>query len=80
MSYLTVRDLPESVHRKLRIRAAQHGRSLQEEVRQILSRAVTGPTGPELLRLAEQHFGEEQGVDLELPSRSGDRQPPDFSE
>ena len=80
MGYLTIRDLPEPVHQKLRVRAAQHGRSLQEEVRQILSRTVTGVTGPELLRLAERHFGRTHGVDLELPPRTDDRRPPDFAE
>jgi plasmid stability protein len=37
---LTVRNLPDEVHRALRVRAAQHGRSAEAEVREILAAAV----------------------------------------
>ena len=37
---LTVRNLPDDVHRALRVRAAQHGRSTEAEVRDILAIAV----------------------------------------
>jgi plasmid stability protein len=40
MAMLTVRNLPEEVHRALRVRAAQHGRSTEAEVRAILEEAV----------------------------------------
>lgn len=40
MAMLTVRNLPDDVHRALRARAAQHGRSTEAEVREILSAAV----------------------------------------
>ena len=40
MSTLTVRNLPEEVHRGLRVRAAHHGRSTEAEVRAILEEAV----------------------------------------
>ncbi|MGH3635843.1 FitA-like ribbon-helix-helix domain-containing protein [Mycobacterium sp.] len=40
MPVLTVRNLPEEVHRALRVRAAQHGRSTEAEVRTILEEAV----------------------------------------
>lgn len=40
MTTLTVRNLPAEVHRALRIRAAQHGRSAEAEVRAILEEAV----------------------------------------
>ena len=40
MSVLTVRNLPEEVHRALRLRAASHGRSTESEVRDILAEAV----------------------------------------
>ncbi|MEV0436899.1 Arc family DNA-binding protein [Nocardia sp. NPDC050413] len=36
MARLTVRDLPDDVREALRVRAAQHGRSTEAEVRQIL--------------------------------------------
>ncbi|MGE4071140.1 MAG: plasmid stabilization protein [Lysobacterales bacterium] len=40
MAMLTVRNLPDDVHRALRVRAALHGRSTEAEVREILAAAV----------------------------------------
>ena len=40
MAMLTVRNLPDDVHRALRVQAAQHGRSTEAEVREILALAV----------------------------------------
>ena len=40
MAMLTVRNLPDEVRRALRVRAAQHGRSTEAEVRAILEEAV----------------------------------------
>ncbi|OFX24865.1 MAG: plasmid stabilization protein [Anaeromyxobacter sp. RBG_16_69_14] len=40
MAMLTVRNLPDEVHRALRMRAAMHGRSTEAEVRAILEQAV----------------------------------------
>jgi plasmid stability protein len=40
MAILTVRNLPDEVHRALRVRAARHGRSTEAEVRAILEEAV----------------------------------------
>lgn len=44
MAMLTVRNLPEEVHRALRVRAAARGRSTEAEVRAILEEAVK-PSG-----------------------------------
>lgn len=43
MAILTVRNLPDEVHRALRVRAARHGRSTEAEVRAILQEAVKPP-------------------------------------
>ncbi len=40
MAMLTVRNIPDEVHRALRVRAAQHGHSMEAEVREILESAV----------------------------------------
>jgi plasmid stability protein len=40
MSSITVRNVPEEVHRALRVRAARHGRSTEAEIREILAAAV----------------------------------------
>ncbi len=44
MAMLTVRNLPEEVHRALRVRAASHGNSTEAEVREILANAVKPET------------------------------------
>ena len=41
MAMLTVRNIPDEVHRALRVRAAQHGHSMEAEVREILEAAVS---------------------------------------
>lgn len=43
MASLTVRNLPDEIHRALRVRAAQHGRSTEAEIRAILEAAVRSP-------------------------------------
>ena len=40
MAVLTVRNLPDAVHRALRMRAAHHGRSTEAEIRDILEKAA----------------------------------------
>ncbi len=44
MAMLTVRNLPDDVHRALRVQAAQHGHSTEAEVREILANAVKPET------------------------------------
>lgn len=48
MAMLTVRNLPDDVHRALRARAAHHGRSTEAEVRAILE-ATVKPEGRQQL-------------------------------
>lgn len=48
MATVTVRNLPDEVHRALRVRAAMHGRSTEAEIRHILETTVRPP---ERLRL-----------------------------
>ena len=40
MPAITIRNLPEATHRALRVRAAEHGRSTEAEVRAILEEVV----------------------------------------
>ena len=44
MAMLTVRNIPDEVHRALRVQAALHGRSMEAEVREILA-SVVSPEG-----------------------------------
>ena len=43
MATVTVRNLPDEVHRALRVRAATHGRSTEAEIRDILKSTVCPP-------------------------------------
>ena len=45
MSSVTVRNLPDATHRALKLRAAQHGRSTEAEIRYILEGAVAPKVG-----------------------------------
>jgi len=60
MAVVTVRNLPDETHRALRMRAAQHGRSTEAEIREILEEAVRPKTrikiGAELAAFG-QRFG-----------------------
>ncbi|MFN3219943.1 MAG: FitA-like ribbon-helix-helix domain-containing protein [Acidimicrobiales bacterium] len=75
MANLTIRNLDDVVADLLRKRAADHGVSMEEEVRRILRVAVTTPT--DLAQLATGLFGAEHGVDLDLP-RHPSHEPPRF--
>ncbi|PFH29295.1 MULTISPECIES: FitA-like ribbon-helix-helix domain-containing protein [Burkholderia] len=66
MPVITVRNLPDEVHRALRIRAAQHGRSTEAEVRDILEQAVR-PGGRTRLGTLLAEIGREAGgIDFEV--------------
>jgi plasmid stability protein len=43
MASVLIRNLPDEVHRALRVRAAQHGRSTEAEVRDILEKIAKPP-------------------------------------
>jgi len=70
LSTLSIRNLDDRVKERLRIRAARHGRSVEAEVRAILTDAVTESDEERgLLGALLDRFGELGGVDLDLPSR-----------
>lgn len=79
MAMLTVRNLPNEVHRALRLRAAQHGHSMEAEVREILESAVS-PEGRVKLgslladigretRLTDEEFDVLESVRDKIPAR-----------
>ncbi|PZX11785.1 plasmid stability protein [Palleronia aestuarii] len=79
MASLTIRNLDDAVKQGLRVRAAEHGRSMEEEARDILRRAVKtrAPTGNLGLAI-HRRFASQGGVDLDLPDRSPVRETPTF--
>lgn len=71
MAAVSVRDLDDAVRERLRVRAALHGRSMEAEIRAILTEAVMPPTDPSgLAQTLLARFGDLGGVDLDLPSRA----------
>jgi plasmid stability protein len=82
MASITIRRLDDTVKTKLRLRAASHGRSMEEEARQILKAGLTAKRLPRL-NLAEsirRHVDPLGGVELTLPLRQAVRRPPKFAQ
>ena len=80
MASITVRNLDDEVKRKIRIRAAEHGCSMEAEVREILAKAVEIPPTPSkgLGTRIHERFKAIGGVDLELPEREPMPEPPQY--
>ena len=79
MGSLTIRNIDDALKRRLRLRAAGNGRSMEEEVREIL-RAIVGPSPApaDLGRSIHARFAALGDVELELPLRTPMRTQPDF--
>ena len=79
MANITIRNLEDEVRTRLRVRAAGNGRSMEEEVRQILRKAVgRAERSRDLTSIIRSYFGPEDGIDLALPERDPAREPPSF--
>ena len=71
MAAMSIRNLDDRVLERLRVRAAEHGRSMEAEVRAILVDAVREPGDePGLADAIMQRFSELGGVELDLPRRA----------
>lgn len=79
MATLTIRNIDETLKASLRIRAAEHGRSMEEEARQILKRSLVRERAAVGLgsRIASR-FAAVGGIDLPAVSRSLPRPSPGF--
>jgi antitoxin FitA len=82
MATITIRNLEKAVARKLRARAAQHGRSMEEEAHQILRSALEGQTvaRTNLFDQIRRYVAPLGGVDLKIPRRRSMRDPPTFND
>jgi plasmid stability protein len=86
MSSITIRKLDPAVKERLRVRAAEHGHSMEAEARSILQRVIgVSPTnlpakrtGADLIARIRARFEPLGGVELELPPRHATREPPRF--
>jgi len=71
MAAITIRNLDDQLKHRLQLRAARNGRSMESEVREILSQVVNGPDTPDnLVDALRQRFTDLGGVDLKLPART----------
>jgi antitoxin FitA len=82
MATLTIRNLDERTKTQLRIQAARHGRSMEEEARTILRSAIEAQQPPAggkgLGSRIHEHFAQLGGVELELPECSSLPTPAQF--
>ncbi len=82
MVSITIRNLDEGLKRRLRLRAAEHDRSMEEEARDILRTALAQEAQPHqnLGEAIRSRFAPLGGVDLEPLPREPLREPPRFEE
>jgi antitoxin FitA len=79
MASITIRNLDDDIKRRLRVRAAEHGRSMEEEARDILRQIVAQPGAPRNLGLSiHAKFAALGGVDVLLTKRTALRPAPDL--
>lgn len=81
MAVLTIRTIDDTIKTRLRIRAALHGKSMEEEAWDILRSALsTEPVRPhDLGQTIHEHFAAFGGVALPDRAREPSREPPDFA-
>ena len=80
MASITVRNLDDGLKQRLRIRAAENGRSMEQEAREILKAALEDEEAPvkNLGSAIRARFAPLGGVELEIPPRQPMREPPRF--
>ena len=78
MASITIRRLDEATKHRLRLRAAQHKRSMEDEARHILRATLADEATPSgnLAEAIRRRFAPLGGIDLRLPPREPMRVPP----
>jgi plasmid stability protein len=82
MAVMTIRNIDDAIKKRLRVRAAVNGRSMEDEARDILRSALSTdePRPRNLAQVIRDRFVALGGVDLPETRREEIRQPPDFGE
>lgn len=79
MASITIRNLEDEIKQRLRVRAAQHGRSTEEEAREILRREMgKGAPARDLAAAIRARVAPLGGADLAIPEREPISEPPRF--
>ena len=77
MASITIRNLDDEIKQRLRVRAAEHGRSMEEEARDILRRVMSDATPPRDLAAAiRARVSPGARADFEVAAREPMREPP----
>lgn len=82
MASITIRNLDEQTKSNLRMRAAHHKRSMEEEARNILRAALVeeASTPVNLAEAIRRRFEPFGGIELELPTRAPMREPSELGQ
>jgi len=83
MSSIVISDVDDDLEQRLKVRAAEHGRSIEAEARDILRLALGGSKGEppaatnlgDSIRAIVEQIG---GIELDIPPRKQIREPPKF--
>lgn len=75
---ITIRNLDDALKSRLRVRAARHGRSMEDEAREIMRQVLAEgeASSRDLACSIRRRFSKLGGVELELAEREPMRQPP----
>ena len=77
MASITIRRLPEATKRRLRVRAARNGRSMEQEARELLEKALAREEvrPKDLGKAIHELFAPLGGIELKIPPRGPIRDP-----
>ncbi|GHB14745.1 FitA-like ribbon-helix-helix domain-containing protein [Modicisalibacter luteus] len=78
MASITIRNLDEELKTQLRMEAARHGHSMEEEVRIILRSSLNQPKTKGLGTRIHERFADVEGIELEVPPRPDKPRDPGF--
>lgn len=76
MANISIRKLDDQIYQQIRVRAAHHHVSIEEEIRQILAEsvAITEP----ISHIFQKNFGKKNGIDFEISQERKPHDPLDF--
>ena len=81
MAAISIRGLDDDVRERLRVRAARNGRSMEAEIREILSAAVSeAEPSADLFSTLRERFGAVGGVEVSIAPRTSPARAAEFSE
>ena len=80
MASMTIRQLDDALKQRLRVRAAMHGRSMEDEARDIIRTALARDetSGQSLIESIRARVSPIGGVDLDIPTREPLRPAPEL--